>query len=64
MSGTYTLVGNVLTFKIEASSYPNLVGTERKVTILSLIDNELRYSNPTPSNAGGGIAIAVAMRIR
>lgn len=63
MSGTYTVAGNVLTFKIEASSYPNLVGTDRKVTILSLTESELRYSNPTPSNAGGGTAIAVARRV-
>ncbi len=30
MSGTYTVSGNVLTIKVEASTYPNSEGTEQK----------------------------------
>jgi len=52
MSGTYSVHGNVLTFKIEASTYPNLEGTEQKRTIISLSGNELSYSNPAPTNEG------------
>lgn len=33
MSGSYTGSGNVLTFKVEASTYPNSEGTEQKRTI-------------------------------
>lgn len=62
MSGTYSVSGDVLTFRIEASTYPNLEGTEQKRTILTLSSDELRYSNPAPTNAGGGTAIVVARR--
>jgi lipocalin-like protein len=63
MSGTYSVSGNVLTFKIEASTYPNLEGIEQKRTIITLTAGELRYSNPAPTNAGGGTAVVVARRV-
>jgi len=37
------------TTRIEGSSYPNLIGGERKRIITSLTENELRYTNPTTS---------------
>ena len=64
MSGTYTVTGNTLTFTIEASTYPNSEDTEQKRTIISFTADELRYSNPAPTNAGGGTAIVVAKRVR
>jgi hypothetical protein len=64
MSGTYTLIGNTLVFKVEASTYPNSEGTEQKRTIISLTADELRYSNPAPTNTGGGTAIVVAKRVK
>ena len=64
MSGTYSVSGNVLTFKIEASTYPNLEGTEQKRTIITLTADELRYSNPAPTNAGGGTAVVIARRVQ
>jgi hypothetical protein len=36
MSGTYTVSGIVLIFKVEASTYPNAEGTEQKRTIMHL----------------------------
>jgi hypothetical protein len=64
MSGTYAVSGNTLTLKVEASTYPNSEGTEQKRTIISLTADELRYSNPAPTNAGGGTAVVVAKRVR
>jgi lipocalin-like protein len=64
MSGAYTVVGNTLSFKVEASTYPNSEGTEQKRTIVSLTTDELRYSNPAPTNAGGGTAVVVARRVK
>jgi len=64
MSGTCSVDGSTLTFKVEASTYPNSEGTEQKRTIISLTAEELRYSNPAPTNAGGGTAIVVAKRVK
>jgi Lipocalin-like domain len=64
MSGTYSVSGNVLTFKVEASTYPNSEGTEQKRTIMHLSGDELRYSNQAPTNAGGGTAVVVARRLK
>jgi hypothetical protein len=64
MSGTYAVTGNTLSFRVEASTYPNSEGTEQKRTIVSLVGDELRYSNPAPTNAGGGTAVVVARRVK
>lgn len=64
MSGTYTVSGNVLTFKVEASTYPNSEGTEQKRTITHFRGDELRYSNQAPTNPGGGTAVIAAGRLK
>jgi hypothetical protein len=64
LSGSYSVSGNVLTRQIQASSYPTLEGTEQMRTIVSLTGDEQRYSNPAPTNVGGGTAVVVAKRIR
>lgn len=48
--GTYTLneADKTLTFRIEASTYPNLEGTQQKRTLTSLTaGDELTWTNPT-----------------
>ena len=46
--GTYTVneADKTLTFRIEGSSYPNLIGGEQKRIITSLTADELKYNNP------------------
>ena len=46
--GTYTVneADKTVTYRIEASSYPNLSGGEQKRIITSLTADELRYTNP------------------
>ena len=46
--GTYTVneEEKVIILHLEASTFPNLVGTDQKRIITSLTANELRYSNP------------------
>jgi hypothetical protein len=52
--GTYTVdeTGKTVTLRVEASSFPNQVGSEQKRTITSLTANELKLSNPTASTGG------------
>jgi hypothetical protein len=64
MSGTYSVSGSTLSFKVDASTYPNSEGTEQKRTIVTLTGDELRYSNAAPTNAGGGTAVVVARRVK
>ena len=46
--GTYTVneAEKVINLHLEASTFPNLVGTDQKRIITSLTADELRYSNP------------------
>jgi hypothetical protein len=52
--GTYTVdeTGKTLTLRVEASSFPNQVGSEQKRTITSLTANELKLGNPTALSGG------------
>jgi len=46
--GTYSIneADKVLTAKVEASTYANLLGTDQKRIITSLIADELKFTNP------------------
>jgi hypothetical protein len=59
--GTYTIdeATKTITLRVEASTFPNLVGPDQKRTITSLTADELKYSNPAPLTGG---TIDVAMR--
>jgi Lipocalin-like domain len=52
--GTYAVdeAGKTITLRIEASSFPNQVGSEQKRTITSLTANELKMGNPTALSGG------------
>ena len=52
--GTYTVdeAGKTVSLRIEASSFPNQVGSEQKRTITSLTANELKMGNPTALSGG------------
>jgi len=52
--GTYTVdeTGKTVTLRVEASSFPNQVGSEQKRTIDSLTAGELKLSNPTVLTGG------------
>ena len=60
-SGTYSLNGKTLVFKIEASTYPNAEGTEQKRSI-TLTGDQLKYTNATPTV--GGASEAVLKRVK
>ena len=46
--GTYTVneADKSVTFKVEGSSYPNIVGVEQKRIITSITADEMKYTNP------------------
>lgn len=50
-SGTYSVSGKTLIFKIEASTYPNAGETEQKRSF-TLTGDELKYTNPAPTISG------------
>ncbi len=52
--GTYTVdeARKTIKLRVEASSYPNLVGPEQPRTIASVTANELKYTNPVPTTGG------------
>jgi hypothetical protein len=52
--GTYTVdeTGKTVSLRVEASSFPNQVGSEQKRTITSLTASELKLSNPTALTGG------------
>jgi len=60
-SGTYSVSGTTLIFKIEASTYPNEEGNEQKRSI-TLTANELKWTNPTITT--GGTAQTVLKRVK
>ncbi len=59
--GTYTVdtAGRIVTLRIEASSLPDQVGVEQKLTVVSLTADELKYTITTALTGG---AIYVAMK--
>jgi hypothetical protein len=58
--GTYTVdeATKTITLHIEASSFPNQLGSEQKRTITALTADELKYSNPV-AVSGGKIDVAM-----
>ena len=42
--GTYSVADKVITYKVEASSWPGWTGTEQKRTIISFTGDELTYT--------------------
>jgi Lipocalin-like domain len=42
--GTYSVEGKVITYKIEASSYPNWTGTEQKRNVTSFTSDAMTYT--------------------
>jgi hypothetical protein len=62
-SGTYSVNDKTLIWNIEASNYPNAEGQEQKRTI-TLTADELRWTNPAPTVAGGGTAQTVLRRVK
>jgi hypothetical protein len=56
LTGTYSISDSTLTFKIDASSYPNAEGTEQKRSV-TLTADELRWSNPATSTGAAGLAV-------
>ena len=52
--GTYSVSepDKVLTLRIEASSFPNQVGADRKRTITELTGDQLKYENTTVLSGG------------
>jgi hypothetical protein len=52
--GTYTVdeASKTITLRVEASSYPNLLGADQKRIITSLTADELKYGNPAPTTGG------------
>jgi len=59
--GKYTVVpaGRIVTLRVEASSLPDQVGAEQKLTVISLTADELKYTITTALTGG---AINVAMK--
>jgi hypothetical protein len=57
--GTYTVneASKTITLRVDASSYPNLVGSQPRV-ISSLTADELKYTNTVPTT-GGKIDVAM-----
>jgi hypothetical protein len=58
--GTYTVdeQAKAINLRVEASTLPNLLGTEQKRTITSVAANEMTYQNLTPTS-GGRIDVAL-----
>jgi Lipocalin-like domain len=64
-SGRYSVTdgGKTLIFHIEASSYPNAEGVDQKRSI-TLTEDELKWTNPAPTVAGGGTAHTALRRVK
>ena len=50
--GTYSVADNIVTLKVEGSTYPNQTGTELKRKIISLTADVLKWANVTFSGGG------------
>jgi hypothetical protein len=55
--GTYSVTGTTLTRHVDASSYPNLVGTDQHLGSLTLSGDELKWSNPSAPGTGDPIVV-------
>jgi len=55
--GGYSVTGATLTRHIDASSYPNLIGTDQKLGNLMLSGDELKWTNPTPPDRSDPIVV-------
>jgi Lipocalin-like domain len=62
-SGTYEVSDKTLIFRVEASSYPNAEGVDQKRSF-TVTGDELRWTNPAPTVAGGGTANTVLRRVK
>jgi Lipocalin-like domain len=62
-SGTYEVSDKTLIFHVEASTYPNAEGVDQKRSI-TVTGDELRWTNPAPTVAGGGTAQTVLRRVK
>jgi hypothetical protein len=60
--GSYAVADKVLTFKVEGSSFPNLVGTDQKRTITSFTGEGLGWTNAGATV--GGSADTVWKRVK
>src|SRR5215475_6884386 len=61
--GTYSVNGTELILHVEGSTFPNWIGTDQKRVNLTVIGDELKYTNTAPSG-GGGAAPLVWRRIK
>ena len=59
--GTYSVADKVITYKVEASSWPGWTGTEQKRTITSFTGDELTY---TLAGSIGGISETKIRRLK
>jgi hypothetical protein len=59
--GTYTVdeAAKIVSYRIEASSFPNQLGIEQKRTITSITANEMKYINTTVVGGAGQITITL-----
>jgi len=55
-AGTYSVEGETLVFRVEASTYPNAEGAEQKRSFTATA-TELRWSNPATSSGAAGQAV-------
>jgi hypothetical protein len=51
--GTYSVSNETISLHVDGSTFPNWKGTDQKRT-LTLSEDELKWTNPTPSAATGG----------
>ena len=59
--GTYTVdeAAKIVSYRIEASSFPNQLGIEQKRTITSMTPTEMKYINTTVVGGAGQITITL-----
>jgi hypothetical protein len=55
--GTYSVSGTDLLLHIESCSFPNWNGADQKRTNLTVVGDELKWTQPTPSMGGPPIAV-------
>src|SRR5260370_11228077 len=55
--GTYSVSGTDLARHIEGSTYPNIAGTDQKLTNLAVTGDDLKWTNPAPLAGGAPIVV-------
>jgi hypothetical protein len=60
-AGTYSVSGQTLVLKIEASTYPNEEGHEQR-RVFTLTEDGLKWTNPVVSTGARGVAILKRVR--